>query len=128
MTTKFDAYRKSFRSNPNAFLEGVVSFCKSASDDDDEGILSKMLPWVIGAGGLYGAMLLGDAWGRHANANGIKLGPVRGPMTSALNAFLPKEKRIQIGKKPLDPTTAMEIGSKMSKTQANAILRPGTYF
>ena len=128
MTTKFAAYRKSFRSNPDAFMEGVVSFCKRASDDDEKGFVEKMLPWVFGIGGAYGAMLLGDTWGRHAHRTGNPLGPVRGPLTSALNAFLPKEKRIQIGKKPLDPAKAMEIGSKMSKTQANAILRPGTYF
>lgn len=94
MTTKFAAYRKSFQSNPNAFLEGVVSFCKQASDGDDEGLFDKVLPWVVGAGGIYGAMLLGDTWGRYAARTNNKLGPVRGPMSALLNKFLPKDKRV----------------------------------
>lgn len=101
MTTKFAAYRESYRTNPDAFLEGVVSFCKRASDDD-RSLLERMFPWVLGLGGAYGAMLLGDAWGRHANAHGIKLGPVRGPVVTMLNKALPKEKQFDLsgGAKP----------------------------
>lgn len=102
MTTKFAAYRKSFQSNPNAFLEGVVSFCKQASDDDD-GILGRIFPWVLGLGGAYGAMLLGDTWGRHAQKTGNPLGPVRGPLVAMFNKFLPADKRIQpVAGKPED--------------------------
>lgn len=97
MTTKFAAYRKSFRSNPDAFMEGVVSFCKQASRDD-RSLLEKLFPWVLGIGGLYGASLLGDAWGRYANKTGNKMGPVRGPLTLALNKFLPEGKQVQFGK------------------------------
>lgn len=96
MTTKFAAYRKSFHSNPDAFMEGVVSFCKQASRDD-RSLLEKLFPWVLGIGGLYGASLLGDAWGRYANKNGIDMGPVRGPLSVMFNKFLPEGKRIQLG-------------------------------
>ena len=95
MTTKFAAYRKSFQSNPDAFMEGVVSFCKQASRDD-RSFLEKLFPWVLGIGGLYGATLLGDAWGRYASKTNNPLGPVRGPLTLALNKFLPEDKRIPI--------------------------------
>ena len=97
MHSGLEAYRKSLRSNPGAFIEGARAFCKfAAADQDDESLWDKIRPWILGLGGGAILMHLGDAWGRHAERAGDRAGPIIGPVRFALNQMLPENMRMDL--------------------------------
>lgn len=76
---KFAEYSDAFEVDPEAFNRGVDRFIKTAyADDDRRGFLRKLLPWILVPAGLYGALQLGDAWGRHASDTKNPRGPIKG--------------------------------------------------
>jgi len=108
MTAKtIDAYRDSFRSDPDAFLEGVASFCKQAEYDDERTLWQKLKPWLFALGGGYLALKLGERWGRYAEKNDNPAGPIKGPIGEALEWMLPGRKVVWPGSKEYDRVKAV---------------------
>jgi hypothetical protein len=109
MHPKLAEYRKSIRSNPDAFVQGIRSFCKTAQyKEEEKSLFDKILPWALAIGGGYLALKGGEYWGRHAHATNNQNGPVKGPIVGFLKALLPKGKK---PKEPADPTVPWSIAT-----------------
>jgi len=95
MTTKFAAYKEYHDANPDAFLEGVVSFCKKASDDGTgKSMWQRIWPWLVALGGGYLAMKAGEGWGRYAQQHDNPAGPIKGAFGEIVTGLLPKGEHV----------------------------------
>ena len=85
-------YKSWYDSNPSAFVEGALGFCKQAAFGDTAWETVKPLLLAMALG--YGALKLGSGWGRYANATGNPNGPVKGPILKMLEAALPAGEKL----------------------------------
>lgn len=88
-------YRQCLRDDPRSFVEGVASFCKQAqARERGDSPFRRVLPWLLGLAGIYGAMKFGSGWGRYAEKTDNPNGPVKGPIAKLLELSLPEGNRV----------------------------------